>query len=356
MPAPSAIGHTAGRGEFAHGSITTDPLMAPAERERVEVYNEAYRDAETRGFKPASVIRFCPWTLTLDGAAHQSKRLIGVPSERDLWDAHFPRLVLANGLSIPITHHVITAPCITAGTKFRGTGKTDSYAELKASVDLPMGLGCDMVRQQNMFNTQGGIFCYEGAELPQNADGKWFHPELKAAVGWNEYMPLPQAAEQAFARMLVHMKDIASTATDAHRSGDKVALREVKGNRKNQCIHYLLNVGALTDPPAWFLEHGGAATGSKHSKCPICPRRIEAGTVRCQCGYIVDPFAGYGTAYDEEMPGGLMTARRMTKAQLQELGLYPRIKPLEEHVADLNRAAAKENTKEKKEKEKDGNK
>jgi hypothetical protein len=338
MPAPSAIGHTAGRGEFAQGSITTDPLMAPAERERVEIYNEAYRDAEQRGFKPCSVVRLPPWTLTLDGAAHQNKRLVGVPSERDLWDTAHPRLVLASGLSIPITHHVITAPAITAGTRFRGTGKTDSYAELKATVDLPFGLGCDMVRQQNMFNTQGGIFAYEGAQLPQNADGKWFDAKAPAAVGWNEYMPIAEAVEQAFARMIAHMKELASTATDAHRTGDKVALREVKGNRKNQCVHYLLNVGALTDPPAWFLEHGGAATGSKHSKCPMCPRRIESGTVRCQCGYVLDPFLGYGQIYDENSDGGMMTARRMTKVQLQELGLYPRIKPIEEHIADLNKA------------------
>ncbi len=331
------VGYVTDRGD---SGIAVDPLMAPAERERLEIYNEAYRDAERQGFKPAMVIRLCPWTLSPDGAAHQNKRLVGVPTERDQWDAHTPRIVLASGLSIPITYDLILTPSITAGTKFRGTGKTDSYAELKATVDLPIGLACDLVRQQNMLNTQGGIFAYEGRELPQDTDGKWFHPEAMAAVNWNEYMPLPQAAEQAFARMIAHMKDTASTATDAYRSGDKVAMRESRGNRKNQCVHYLLNVGVLTDPPAWFLEHGGASSGSKHTKCPMCPRRIEHGTVRCQCGYVVDPFLGYGQIYDENSEGGLMTLRRNTREQLQKLGLYPRIKPLEEHIADLNRAAA----------------
>lgn len=341
------IGYVTDRGS---SGIAIDPLMAPAERERLEVYNEALRDAEQRGFKPAMVIRLCPWTLSPDGAAHQNKRLVGVPYERDQWDAHHPRIALASGLSIPITYEVILSPFVTAGTRFRGSGKTDSYAELRGSVDLPIGLACDLVRQQNRLNTQGGIFAYEGKELPQDADGKWINPTVQTAVGWNEYMPLPVAAEQAFARMILHMKEVASTATDAYRSGDKVAMRESRGNRKNQCVHYLLNVGVLTDPPAWFLEHGGASSGSKHSKCPMCPRRIEAGTVRCQCGYVVDPFLGYGQIYDENSDGGMMTARRMTKAQLVELGLYPRIKPLEEHVSDLNKAAREATKEAKKEK------
>ena len=339
MPAPSTIGYTGAREKFASGSITVDPLMAPAERERLEVYNETIRDAEQRGFKPAIVCRFSPWTLSPDGAAHQNKRLIGVPVERDQWDAHVPRIVLASGLSIPITYDVLLTPYVTAGTRFRGTGKNDSYAELKGSLDLPMGLACDLVRQQNMLNTQGGIFAYEGEHLPQDAKGKWFDEKVNAAVGWNEYMPLPQAAEQAFARMIAHMQDTVSRANDAFRSTDKEAIRENRGNRKNQCVSYLLNVGVLTDAPAWFLERGGSASGSKTAKCPMCPRRIETGTVRCQCGYIVDPFAAYGQLYDENDNGGLMTARRMTREQLETLELYPRIKPLAEHLAEMKRIA-----------------
>ena len=155
MTLKHSVGYTTDRGS---STITVDPLMAPAERERLEVYNEALRDAEMRGFKPAMVIRLCPWTLNPDGAAHQSKRLVGVPFERDHWDAHIPRLKLASGLSIPITYEAILSPYASAGTRFRGTGKADSYAELKGTVDLPMVLACDLVRQQNMLNTQGGIF------------------------------------------------------------------------------------------------------------------------------------------------------------------------------------------------------
>jgi len=347
------IGYTTDRGETG---IAVDPLMAPAERERLEVYNEALRDAHQRGFSPAVVVRLCPWTLSPDGAAHQNKRLRGVPVERDHWDAHQPRMTLSNGLSIPITYDVILSPYASAGTRFRGTGKNDSYAELKGTVDLPMVLACDLVRQQNMLNTQGGIFAYQGEQLPQLPNGKWFDEIAMTAVGWNEYLPLPQAAEQAFVRMVNHMKDVSSTATDAYRSGDKVAMRESRGSKKNQCVHYLLNVGILSDPPQWFLEHGGAATGSKTSKCPMCPRRIESGTVRCQCGYIVDAFAGYGKVYDENSDGGLMTARRMSREQLQQLHLYPRIKPLAEHLNDLNKPDRNQGGKAgKKNNEKDGN-
>jgi hypothetical protein len=141
--------------------------------------------------------------------------------------------------------------------------------------------------------------------------------------------------------MITHMKQITSDATDAYRSGDKIAMKEHRGARPKQSVHYLLNVGVLTDAPTWFLEHGGADSGSRTSKCPMCPRRVVAGTVRCECGYIVDPFLAYGKLYDENNDGGLMTARRMTKEQLTELHLYPRIKPLEEHLSDLNRAEKK---------------
>jgi hypothetical protein len=72
--------------------------------------------------------------------------------------------------------------------------------------------------------------------------------------------------------------------------------------------------------------------------------------VKCQCGYIVDPFAAYGQLYDETNDGGLMTARRMTREQLKTLGLYPRIKPLKEHIDSLNEAAAAESRAEKKNK------
>lgn len=339
MTLQHSVGYTTASGVT---SMAADPLLSPAEQERRQVYLEAVQDTEQRGYLPGSIVRICPWSLSLDGAAHRGKRLVGVPVERDMWDTASPRLTLASGLSIPYVHDVITTPFISAGTRFRGTSKHDAYAEVKPSVDLPIGLASDAVRQQNMLNTQGGIFGYEGHQLPQDVNGKWFEPRGGfACVGWNEFVSLPQAAEQAFVRMVAHMKDVASSATDAHRTGDKVALREVRGNRKNQCVQYLLNIGVLTDPPAWFLEHGGAATGAKHTKCPMCPRRVENGTVRCQCGYIVDPFTGYGKIYDEASDGGLLTARRMTKEQLKTLGLYPRIKPLAEHLADKTKEAEK---------------
>jgi len=321
------------------GSIITDPKMSIAEKERLEIYNETLRDAQQKGYKPAIVVRLCPWVLYPNGPAHQDKRLVGVPWERDAWDAHTPRLILASGLSIPMVYDVIIGPHITAGTRFRGSGKADSYAELKGCIDLPIGLACDLVRQQNMLNSQGGIFAYEGEHLPQDEDGNWFDQNAKAAVGWNQYLPLPQAAEQAFALMIAHMKEETSKATDAMRSGDKIAMRENRGIRKTQCVHYLLNAGVLSDPPSWFLEHGGASSGSKHVACEGCRQRVEAEISRCKCGYIIDPFRAYGKFYDESSDGGLMTARRMTQEQLKGLGLYPRIKPLKEHLEDLSRTA-----------------
>ena len=329
--------------------LSQNPQLAPAERERLEIYEETYRDLEMRGFQPASLIRFAPWSLSLDGAAHNCKRLEGVPIEPDSWASHQPRMKLKNGLSIPYTHHVVTAPYITVGTRFRGKGENDSYAEIRASVELPIGLVRDMANQQNLYKSQGGAFAYEGSELPQKADGTWFTTKTPSWLTANESSPsVETAAYAAFDRLLSHMKAIMDQATAAHLSNSKEELREIRGNRFRQAVQYLMNVGVIQTAPSWFQQRFDATSTMAKTECFNCRRSVDHGTVTCQCGYVIDPFAGYGKTYTEETPGGMMTARRMTREQLQTLGLYPRIKPLEEHLKDLNKAAKAESKKEEK--------
>ena len=335
--------------------LSQNPQLAPAERERLEIYEETWRDLEMRGFKHASVIRFAPWSLTLDGAAHSTTpRLYGVPIEPDSWKEHQPRLVFKNGVSIPYTHYVCSTPYITVGTRFRGKGESDSYAEIRASVALPIDLARDMAHQQNSYKSQSGIVVYEGAELPQTSDGKWLdNGKGNPLTGWltkdERADSIEGACTQAFDRLLTHMKACMDQATSAHRSGSKEELREVRGNRYRQCVQYLVNVGVVAKPPNWFDERFSANSQSKKVECFNCRRAVEPGTVTCQCGYVIDPVAGYGHTYTEETPGGLMTARRMTREQLKTLGLYPRIKPLSEHLDELGKKSSKEAKKQDKE-------
>ena len=343
MALENVLTHTAGYvTDRGPAKLSENPLLAPAERERLEIFEETYRDLEMRGFFPASLIRFAPWTLSLNGAAHSSKRLEGVPIEPDSWATHSPRLKLRNGLSIPFTHHVITAPYITVGTRFRGKGENDSYAEMRASVELPIGLARDMANQQNLYKSQGGVLAYEGAELPQKADGTWLSTKSLAWLTGNESSPsVEKAVYAAFDRLLSHMKATMDQATAAHLSNSKEELREIRGNRFRQAVQYLLNVGVIQTPPSWFTQRFDATSAIANIECPMCSRKVEATRKKCECNYILDPFGAYGKAYTEEDPGGLLTARRMTREQLQTLGLYPRIKPLEEHLKDLDKAATK---------------
>lgn len=327
----------------ARPKLTHNPQLGPAELDRLAMFDETWRDLEMRGFPVASVVRFVPWTLSPDGAAHNCKRYVGVPIEPDSWATFVPRIKLKNGLSVPFTHDVITAPYITVGTRFRGRGESDSAAEVKASVDLPLVLARDLAYQQNLYKSQGGIFCYEGSELPQNGSGQWLgdgpNKPRKAWMTKDEMADsIEAAAHQAFDRMLTHMKSIMDQATSAHLSQAKEELREIRGNRFRQSVQYLLNVGVIAEPPTWFMQRFDASA-SKLSQCPMCPKKVEAGTKKCSCGYILDPFGAYGHLYTEESDGGLLTARRMTKEQLKTLGLYPRIKPLEEHLSDKAKEA-----------------
>ena len=332
-------------------TMTSDPFLSAAERDRIAMYNEAWMDLEQRGFRAASVIRLTPWDISLDGPAHQCKKLPGVPVDPEIFNTVQPRLILSSGYSIPYTHHVITVPYITVGTRFRGHSENDSTTETKASVDVPIVLARDIVQQQNQFRSQGGIFCYEGTELPQNSTGQWF-----AGKGWltsTEVVDsIEQAAHQAFSRMIQHMNSVMDQATAAHISREKELMREIRGNRFRQAVQYLMNIGSITNPPEWFTERSDSSK-QKTTSCPMCKRRVDLGRVQCECHYVLDPFVGYGNVYTEESPGGLMTARRMTKTQLEKLHLYPRIKPLEEWLQDQNKQQASEEKKSKKEEAKE---
>lgn len=326
------------------GRLSQNPQLSASERDRLEMYEEALYDLEIRGFKQASVLRFCPWDQTLDGVAHNLKKIPGVPIDGEIWRTHQPRVELRNGLSIPFVHHVITAPYVSVGTRFRGRSESDSTAETKASISLPLELARDIVGQQNQFRSQGGVVCYDSNELP----GKLLHGPTAGWVNHKEQMPLVDAIEAAVSRMLIHMNELVNQAEQAYMSDDKNLKREVRGNRFRVAVQYLLNAGQIQHEPQWFTER---SEGSKVKSidCPMCLKRVAAGAVQCEaCKYIIDPVKGYGHLYTEESPGGMMTARRMTQLQLKELGLYPRIKPHAEWLEDQNRATEEEGKKRKK--------
>ncbi len=320
------------------GNNRSPAFLGETDRTRLNKYNEAWNDIRQRGWKPATVIQMQPWDLTLDGPVHQERKIPGVPIDEQVWTSQQPRITLKSGTSIPFTYHVILAPYITVNTRFEGSGETDSYASIASFIDLPITIARDCAQQQNRYRSQGGIFVYEGSDLPFSVAA---HKEQNAWTNQNELMLMPQAAEYAFEHMILHMHALLSQAEQAFAGRNEEKMREISGRRHFKAVQYLLNCGKIQKPPDWFTERYSTGSKAKSTVCPACRSRCAADAQRCNCGYILDPFESYGKLYTEEIPGGMLTARRMSKDQLVSLGLYPRIKPHVEWVADQN-AEAKE--------------
>lgn len=321
--------------------MTEGPARSPAflgetDRTRQNKYIEAWNDIRQRGWKPATVIQMQPWDLTLDGPVHQERKIPGVPVDEEVWARQQPRIELKGGISIPFTYHVILAPYITVNTHFEGSGATDNYASISSFIDLPITIARDCAQQQNRYRSQGGIFAYVGAELPFTIPD---HQKLEAWVDHNESKSMPEAAELAFERMTLHMNALVSQAEMAYAGRNEEKMREIAGRRHFKAVQYLMNCGKIQKPPDWFTERYATGSKSKSVNCPSCRTRCAADAQRCTCGYILDPFDAYGKLYTEESEGGMLTARRMSKEQLTALGLYPRIKPHLEWVAEKNELA-----------------
>ena len=340
MHTPNYVEHAASPDQKP-AKLSQNPQLSASERDRLEMYEEAWADLEMRGYKQASVIRFCPWDLTLDGAAHNCKRIPGVAVEAELWRSSQPRILLNNGLSVPYSHHVVSTPYITVGTRFRGRRQDDLSSETKAWIELPIVLAQDMVQQQNAYRSQGGIVCYDDAKLPQNADGQWLTTKEGALYAWltkEQKKPLEQAIHEAFNLMVTHMHAIMDQATAAYISREKELMREIRGNRFRQCVQYLLNIGSIQEPPDWYLER---TDGSKQKtvECPMCHKRVPTGVAKCACNYILDPFARLrpslqrrGSRWNDDCPPHEPGATGNSRT-------LPAHQALAEHLQTLNKAA-----------------
>src|SRR5665213_3067869 len=86
------------------------PTLTPSEQMRVDEYRSGLQTLQERGWDQASVLRFLPWHLTLDGPVHKERRIPGVPTDEQAWKEAIPRVTLNSGLSIPYTHHVVATP------------------------------------------------------------------------------------------------------------------------------------------------------------------------------------------------------------------------------------------------------
>lgn len=323
---------------MTEGNNRSPAFLGETDRTRQNKYIEAWNDMKVRGWEPATVIQMMPYDLTLDGPVHKGRKIRGVPVDEELWAAQQPRLELKGGYSIPFTADVILAPEITIGTRFEGSGATDSYQSLASFIDLPIMQARDCVHQQNRFRSQGGMFVYLGRELPFSIKE---HATREAWINHSESMLMPKAMERAFDNMMRHMNALVAQAEMAYATKNVEQLREIAGTRHFTAIQYLLNCGKIKRPPDWFTERYSSGSKAKSMKCPMCRARLSEDAKNCACGYILDPYGTYGHLYTEESPGGMMTVRRMSKEQLENLGLYPRIKPHMEWVAEKNAEAAK---------------
>lgn len=311
------------------GGRVVPPFLSPSEEMRSQIYHQTINDLNMRGWKQASVIRLLPWSLSLDGVTHQGRKIIGVPTDEEAWKSFIPRVKIRE-MSVPFIHHIVTDPYITVATSMRGVSAIDSFQSINGIVDTPIALAKDMVQQNDRFEAQGGMVAYEGNHAPGVEEAP--------------------AIELAFDTMVRHLDAKLHQSQEAHVSQNRSQIRECT-RRNTWAIQYMINAGLIL-PPSWFTERQDN-TKEVSSKCPNCQARVVPAALSCaSCRYILNPFKAYGNFYTEENDGGMVTARRMTREQLQSLGLYPRIKPSKEWIEDQNEAAkkaAKETSKSKKE-------
>lgn len=289
------------------------------ETERQNIYLEAWRDLSDRGWQAASVINLHPFQLYPTGVLYKELKIQGVPRVRDAWDAA-PKLTLSNGVKLPYFKHVFNMPDITIAPRVQGS---ELSPEVNSGIHttLPRHFAADILQQNNTPYTRGGVFAYEGDHEPFS-NPKTVDVEM-------------DRCEKAHANAITYYNQLLQEANNFHASGNSILIRELgKSKYHRWAVTYLRLLGQLAKNPVWFNDE--AKSGPAVSKHCGCGAEVPSAAVVCkECNHILEPYLAYKEGrFDETSPGGVLALRRCTRAELEELGLYPEIKPQAEHQKD----------------------
>lgn len=294
------------------------PLVGPLEEMRYNEYVELVKDANTRGWEPASVINLHPFSVTAQGVLLKEPRIPGVSLEDDFWKSSL-KIQLKSGLEIPFNQYVIANPEFTVSEK--PADEFDGAAMVKAKAWWPIDLAGDIVKQNNNLQPRGGVFCYKGVHSPLSNPATAAHEA--------------DIFEKSYAHAIAFYTSLFNEAERAYSSGNKELAKDITSYHR-WTTRYLRKVGVLQEDPKWLTEVLSTGKG-KPNICQNCGHQAHREAATCtECNFVINPFKAYQLGIiDLDTPGANAALRRCTKSQLEELKLYPEVLPLDEFRAKM---------------------
>lgn len=304
------------------------PNLTPIETARYAQYIEMQVEAQEKGWLPATFVNLLPMTCNPPSVLLNGLKVSGVPVTEERWNAS-PKLRLSGGLEVPYVAHVILQPAFNVLEQVTGTDSQSFTGSIKNKTWWPIDLAKDIVTCSDVNQDRGGTFCYKGAHLPMD-------PHVVREAGMSTIEQEQQMFESAYERMIKFLTRRFDFAAGAFASKSIIDIKNVRDGERN-ATRYLRRVGVLEIDPEW-LTRILTTQDRAPVKCEQCDADCSRNTIRCTaqgCGYFLKPYEAFMKGmFDLETPGAITTLRRCTKQQLQRLGIYPRVKPLDEYLRE----------------------
>lgn len=305
------------RGNFQPPNLTQD------QQARLDRFNRLVVQANSMGFRPWSVVNLAPFTVNPPNIKLFGLQIPAVPIVEELWDAA-PKIELRSGIKVPFTHWVCTTPQFDVCQQVHGMTDDDFTAVTEQQIWFPENITADIVVCNNQQERRGGVWRYAGPHAPLTDKTS---AELELSLFEEAYTDLLKFCEKKFME-----------AQEAMGSTNEKIRSRVRPLHR-WCVWYLVRTNALKETPEWLKEIK-TVNQSAPVYCGNCGERQKNDqTAICKdCNYINKPYEALVRGLiDMETPGAMTALRRCTKKQLDELGLYPRIKPLGEYLRDLEK-------------------
>jgi hypothetical protein len=289
-----------------------------------------------------TLVNLHPWSLCATGAIHTDMRInAALPPTNE----ESIRLATSEGRKLSYASHLFTDYKIVNVPNESGD---QTYEEV-----LPVSLALDYMYQHNnsMRNRVGGLFCYSGTLPPyqlldDGADVKaWLpgdfgqSPDTVTSIGLQEAIDGAHRAQLAYYSQRMDAIDVIY-ANELRGKRPGQSRSEIGPNDRKMC-EMLKFWGVIQKWPGWYTPKNMAAQPPR--ECPQCGHEAKASAMKCtngQCTHIFEPYEAYkAMLIDVDTPGAKLALRRLTKDQLVELGLYPMVKPADEHRAEMLRDA-----------------
>ena len=148
---------------------------------------------------------------------------------------------------------------------------------------------------------KGGVFHING-DLEKN-------PELAHT---EEFHRLFKKSDEALVRFCRQLKQ---TADGEWNSPNHSGARNIHPPHR-MAAKMLKQRGLIKELPAWMS--GDIDVVDKTDDCPVCMAHTKKGQLKCQCSYVLVPFAAFKAQAIDEYDQSL---ERLTRAQVKELGV-----------------------------------